>query len=70
MRDVIRHYTLEDYVTIIDAPLVDVMVDVHEYQWYLLEDLDQVKIDMLVIDGPPGKLQRHSRFPTIPLLHK
>jgi hypothetical protein len=31
-----------------------------------LEDLEM--IDMLFVDGPPGMLQRHSRYPAVPQL--
>jgi len=38
--------------------------------WYggLAERLGDRKIDLLVIDGPPGPLQPMSRYPALPLL--
>jgi hypothetical protein len=27
-------------------------------------------IDLLIIDGPPGFIQKHSRYPALPLLNK
>lgn len=38
--------------------------------WYggLTEKLDDHKIDLLIIDGPPGALQSMSRYPALPLL--
>jgi predicted O-methyltransferase YrrM len=48
------------------CPLVDYHYDNRTWQWY---DLSQVKfdhkIDLLVVDGPPGKLQEKSRFPAL-----
>lgn len=39
--------------------------------WYggLLEKLQGKKIDLLLIDGPPGPLQKESRYPALPLLY-
>ncbi|MDH5711928.1 MAG: class I SAM-dependent methyltransferase, partial [Gammaproteobacteria bacterium] len=33
-----------------------------------LDSLPDVPIDILVIDGPPGFLQKNSRYPSLPLL--
>lgn len=70
MRDVIAAYELQEFAKIIDAPLVDTHLNDRAYQWYSLEKMDQHSIDMLVIDGPPGKLQRHSRYPALPLFYQ
>lgn len=39
--------------------------------WYgdLSEKLNGKKIDLLLIDGPPGLLQEESRYPALPLLY-
>lgn len=75
-RSEIERYELAGYATVIDAPLVEHTVEGQIFRWYALEHLinrlnDQPaerQIDMLVIDGPPGFLQRHSRYPALPLL--
>jgi predicted O-methyltransferase YrrM len=38
--------------------------------WYqgLAEKLEGKTIDLLLVDGPPGSLQRDSRFPALPML--
>jgi hypothetical protein len=59
---------LSGYATVIDAPLVPCPIDGHEYQWYDVSGLPAVSIDVLVIDGPPGFIQRHSRYPALPML--
>jgi predicted O-methyltransferase YrrM len=64
----IERYDLQGYATVIDAPLIRYPIHGHEYQWYTLSDLPDPSIDMLVIDGPPGFLQHHSRYPALPLL--
>jgi len=59
---------LDAFADIIYAPLQPVMINDNSYDWYSLSDLPDLKIDMLVIDGPPGFIQKHSRFPALPLL--
>lgn len=54
--------------TVIDAPLQTHDVSDNDYQWYALNGLPDHSIDMLIIDGPPGFIQRHSRYPALPLL--
>lgn len=60
---------LAGHAEVIDAPLVRQAVDGGEFHWYDLAGLPALAIDMLVIDGPPGFLQRHSRLPALPRLH-
>lgn len=62
-------YALQDHAMVIDAPLVEQRLEGSEYRWYDLAGLPEQRIDLLVIDGPPGFLQRHSRYPALPRLH-
>jgi predicted O-methyltransferase YrrM len=67
-RAAITAYGLQDYSTVLYAPLIHYTVGERDYQWYDISNLTVANIDMLVIDGPPGFLQRHSRYPALPLL--
>ena len=58
---------LENFAQVIHAPLEKVALD-RDYDWYALESLPEISIDMLVIDGPPGFIQKNSRYPALPLL--
>lgn len=64
----LARHGLDAWAVVIDAPLTDWRVDGGEYRWYGLDGLPETAIDMLVVDGPPGFLQRHSRRPALPLL--
>ncbi len=64
----LERHRLNTHARVIDAPLTPYTIADHEYSWYSLDILPQQGIDMLVIDGPPGFLQRHSRYPALPLL--
>ncbi|MCW8964284.1 MAG: class I SAM-dependent methyltransferase [Gammaproteobacteria bacterium] len=67
-RQAIDAYGLNEYATVLHAPLVSQLVDGKEYQWYTLGELVEFSIDMLVIDGPIGNIQKNSRYPALPLL--
>lgn len=69
-RQQLKEFGLEDYAQVIYAPLVKVTLSGNEYDWYELDALPDVSIDMLVIDGPPGFIQKNSRYPALPLLFK
>lgn len=64
----IDHYQLAEYATIIHAPLKPYTINKTDYSWYNINKIPSQAIDMLVIDGPPGFIQRHSRYPALPLL--
>lgn len=64
----IDHHQLTQYATIIHAPLEPYLIRGVDYSWYCINELPQHAIEMLVIDGPPGFIQRHSRYPALPLL--
>lgn len=64
----IARYGLDEYSTVLHAPLTLHAVNGVEYQWYDTASLTARNIDLLIIDGPPGFLQRHSRYPALPLL--
>ncbi len=59
---------LADYAEVLHAPLVETLLDGRSWQWYDLAGLPEMKADLLVIDGPPGKLQPWSRYPALPQL--
>lgn len=60
---------LQDWATVIDAPLQDYSFAEQAYRWYNLdEEIQSKQIDMLVIDGPPADLNCYARYPAGPLL--
>jgi predicted O-methyltransferase YrrM len=59
---------LSGLASVIDAPLRPTFVGAQEFNWYDLDGLDIERIDMLVVDGPPGFLQPLSRLPALPRL--
>ncbi|MEW6647026.1 MAG: class I SAM-dependent methyltransferase [Pseudomonadota bacterium] len=64
----ISRYGLNEYSTVLHAPLIPSTINGRDYLWYDISQLAVQDIDMLVIDGPPGFIQQHSRYPALPLL--
>ncbi|MCG8426733.1 MAG: class I SAM-dependent methyltransferase [Chromatiales bacterium] len=67
-REHLQRYQLTTEATVIHAPLETKSANGKPFQWYAIDQLPKGSIDMLVIDGPPGFLQKHSRYPALPLL--
>ncbi len=62
---------LAGWVQPVMAPLVECRVGDQAFNWYSLDPLLAAfseKIDLLFVDGPPGKIQSLSRYPALPLL--
>ncbi|MET0072595.1 MAG: class I SAM-dependent methyltransferase [Candidatus Thiodiazotropha sp.] len=68
-RGYIDRYGLDDFASVIHAPLQETVVDGNGYKWYSTDAIAETAIDMLVIDGPSGFIQKHSRYPALPLCH-
>lgn len=68
-RNVARLNGVANRIEFIYCPLV--RYESLDKLWYsgLSERLETRKIDLLIVDGPPGPLQTHSRYPALPLLH-
>jgi hypothetical protein len=71
VRRQLRQHDLEQFVTIIAVPLVKKRYDGFgtDFQWY---DLDPAAIpatiDLLIVDGPHGSVNRYARYPAGPEL--
>jgi predicted O-methyltransferase YrrM len=62
---------LSGWVEPILAPLTKRSLGEHTFEWYGLDPLLRTladKIDLLFVDGPPGKMQTLSRYPALPVL--
>ncbi len=63
----LARFGLGDEARVLDAPLTGHALAGAVYPWYSLDGLPD-RIDFLVIDGPPGRIGRHARYPALPLL--
>jgi predicted O-methyltransferase YrrM len=60
---------LTDWATVVDAPLVDVRLGDGTWRWYDLTGLSgDERIELLLVDGPPGDTGPLARYPALPLL--
>jgi len=64
----LARYGLTRVATVLDAPLRRYRLGAEEYDWYDLSVLAAPAIDLLVVDGPPGRLGPLTRYPALPLL--
>jgi predicted O-methyltransferase YrrM len=70
-RQVLERHGVTKMPRLIHAPLKDVSIAGESWPWYDLQVQDiPERIDILVVDGPPGRLRRNARYPALPLLFK
>jgi predicted O-methyltransferase YrrM len=68
-RDLVRAHGMEDVVEIRYAPLEPWRDGEKEYAWYRVSALDDLAdIDVLLVDGPPGRTGPQARYPAVPVL--
>lgn len=70
-REALRAQALEKIAEVRHAPLVELELGGEVWPWYdpkALADID--RCDLLVVDGPPGGVRSHSRYPALPMLDK
>ena len=74
LQNLLKDQGLDDYVTLIPAPLVPCNLALDGNQWYDLTAakaiLTEPTIDFLIVDGPPAydEKRRRSRYPALPAL--
>lgn len=65
----LRQHRADDVATVITAELKPLRLEKGVFEWYdprALEDLGV--IDMLIVDGPPGRLGPLARYPALPMV--
>jgi predicted O-methyltransferase YrrM len=67
-RRMLKERGLEDWATVIDAPLTTVRLTDAEWRWYDPAALPAEPIDLLLVDGPPGTTGPQARYPALPVL--
>jgi len=68
--NLIRLYSLESHAKVVTAPLVARSMGSESRLWYgpAYEPLLDQKIELLLVDGPPGSTGPRARYPAVPLL--
>jgi predicted O-methyltransferase YrrM len=65
----LKKHGLQDIATVTYTPLKEVAIGGKSWLWYDTEQLHNLgPIDMFIIDGPPGIIQRWARYPALPIL--
>lgn len=69
-RDLARRQGVEDWLTVVHAPLHEQEIAGKTVRWYDLDALSGIRdIDLMSVDGPPGQGTSHARWPALPALH-
>jgi len=69
-RDQISFHGLDGIATVVHAPLKEIEIKNRKWLWYNTTSFTiNTPVDVLVIDGPPGYVQKLSRYPAIPILY-
>ena len=68
----VRKHRLDPFVRVIHAPLRDITLRKRSYSWYdkhsIVDEIGSQKVDILIVDGPPAKIGKETRYPAIPRL--
>lgn len=69
-RALLRRYGVEDRAEVVHAPIEDVRINGESWPWYGIDPASLLDrpVEVLVVDGPPGRLGPRSRYPAVPLL--
>ena len=59
---------LSAFADVIHSPLQGKVIANQLYDWYQTDKINISSVDMLVIDGPSGFIQKNSRYPALPVL--
>ncbi|MGF1644544.1 MAG: class I SAM-dependent methyltransferase [Thiotrichales bacterium] len=70
-RALLEEHGLLPYASVIHAPLTSFEIEGQKWLWYEISKASlPEQIDMVIIDGPPDRVQRNARYPALPLLIK
>ncbi len=65
----IEKHGLQDIATVVHAPLKKIRIRDKIWLWYDIEPIKAIRsIDMVIVDGPPGDIQKRARYPALPIL--
>jgi hypothetical protein len=68
-RDSLRDHGLDGFAQVIHAPLREVTTAAGSWMWYDTAFISSLPaVDLMIVDGPPGWLQKLARYPALPLL--
>jgi predicted O-methyltransferase YrrM len=68
--EMLRLHGLQNVATVVTAPLTARQANGKAVRWYgpEYETLMTERIDLLLVDGPPGKSSPRARYPAVPIL--
>jgi hypothetical protein len=68
-RQMIIKHGVDDAVEIIHAPIKEIILNNKTFLYYDIDKFANLKnIDILIVDGPPERIQKFARYPALPAL--
>ncbi len=64
----ITAHSLSAVVDLVYAPIVATILSNEIWCWYDVDKLEAGQIDILIVNGPPERVQKQSKYPALPLL--
>ncbi len=67
----LKRHGLDDVARVVHAPLKETAIGGKTWLWYDTGRLEEIgSIDLMIVDGPPTRLQDLSRYPALPVLFR
>lgn len=66
-RDALERHGLNEWATVVDAPLTAVQTPRGPFDWYDIAHQEFGEIELLLVDGPPAATGSHARYPALPV---
>ena len=66
----LKIYGLDKYADVIHSPLHKIEVNKQLFDWYQVDKINVSEINMMIVDGPSGFIQKNSRYPALPVLYE
>jgi len=67
-RQMLKEHEIEKYAEVLSCPLSKQQINGHEIDWYTIKNFPDIKIDLLIVDGPPTD-HKYSRYNALPFFY-
>lgn len=65
----LHRHGLADWADVVHAPLREYTIRNKKWNWYgVPEGIELGTVDLLIVDGPPGRIWPKARYPALPVL--
>lgn len=72
-RELIERFSLSDHISLVHAPLANMVINGESFLWYeqeSLEFLSDKSVDFMLVDGPPAATCQKARMPALYVMRR